>query len=121
MEKLRGERWLGSLRTRIFRILLHDKIRNNGIGTDPHVLRLHGADGPDLLAADRHYWFLRGLRFHPKDLRRGEDRLVNENFLLRSEFTASGGIYKGVRSDTVHFLLRRTRNSDRAITFPSTS
>lgn len=74
--QLYRERWIRSLRAGVFRFLFRHQTEDHRVSADPHVFRLHRADGPHILATDRHDRFLRRVRLHQEDICGRQDRLV---------------------------------------------
>lgn len=74
--KLHRERRISGLCPSVLNLLLPHQTRDYRTGANSHVLWLHRADGPHILATDRHDRFLRRVRFHQEDIRGRQDRLV---------------------------------------------
>lgn len=70
------ERRISGLRTGVFRLLLRHQTENYRTSADPHVFRLHRADGPHILATNWHNRFFRRVRFHQEDICGRQNRLV---------------------------------------------
>lgn len=70
------ERWISSLCAGVFRLLLRHQTGDYRTGTNSHVFRLHRADGPHILVIDWYDRFLCRVRFHQKNIRGCQDRLV---------------------------------------------
>lgn len=74
--KLYSERWVGGLCTRLFYLLLCHETGDHRVSANPHVLRLHCANGPHILVADWHNRFFRRVRVYKKNICGRQDRLV---------------------------------------------